>query len=133
MSPLSTRDGPWAKVIKSFATLSIYKTLIPKYDRQAEIHYVFDKEEDYILFQGIATFPSTQRKPKKITKLILWCNIVVILSSDIITSYGMNVLVSFHLDKLLYCTIRLSARANHCNVNLWIILEHVWYIVMIIT
>ena len=59
------KEGPWAKVIKSFATLSIYKTLIPKYVRQKEIHYVFDKEEDYILFQGIATFPSTRRKLKK--------------------------------------------------------------------
>ena len=43
-------SGPWAKVIKSFATLSTYKTLIPKHGRQAEIHYVFDKEETYILF-----------------------------------------------------------------------------------
>lgn len=48
--PLLVGEGPWAKVIKSFAMLSIYKTLIPKHGRQAEIHYVFDKEEAYILF-----------------------------------------------------------------------------------
>jgi len=45
LSPLPKGEVPWAKVVKSFATLSIYMTLIPKHGRQVEIHYVFDKEE----------------------------------------------------------------------------------------